>query len=145
MAKKFKDWGKGKDTYRRFVMQKALVEKHFPLFKCSFNNRELTCIGKIKPAEGCETYTVQIRYRSGGKPKVHVLNPSIDWNENIHMYHDGSLCLYYPPETPWKHTSNLHETIIPWTAEWLVFYELYLLTGVWEGESAPHPICDLEG
>jgi hypothetical protein len=32
----------------------------------------------------------------------------------------------------------LHETIIPWTAEWLVSYELYLTTGKWLGSSAVH-------
>jgi len=138
MATPLRDWGKGVATYRRFVMQKALVEKHFPCFECCFKKRRLTCVGQITPAEGCATYTVQIEYRSGGIPEVRILDPKVSWDKDIHMYRNGALCLYYPPETPWKHTSNLHETIIPWTAEWLVFYELYLLKGAWLGKSAPH-------
>lgn len=122
------------------MMQKPLVEKHFPCFECCFKNRRLTCIGQITPADGCATYTVQIGYPSDAIPEVRVLAPKIPRSKDIHMYRNGALCLYYPPETPWKHTSNLHETIIPWTAEWLVFYELYLLKGEWLGKSAPHPI-----
>ena len=33
---------------------------------------------------------------------------------------------------------KIHETIIPWTAEWLVFYELWQLTGEWYGAASPH-------
>jgi hypothetical protein len=33
---------------------------------------------------------------------------------------------------------NLHQKIIPWIAEWLVYYELYLICGKWLGPEAPH-------
>jgi hypothetical protein len=33
---------------------------------------------------------------------------------------------------------NIHETIIPWTAEWIVFYEIWRITGQWHGLAAPH-------
>ncbi len=32
----------------------------------------------------------------------------------------------------------IDDTIIPWTAEWLVFYELWKDTGTWQGAEAPH-------
>ncbi len=54
------------------------------------------------------------------------------------MYLNGSLCLFDPRVSPWKGSYNLHETIIPWTAEWLVFYELYKIHGKWLGPEAPH-------
>lgn len=54
------------------------------------------------------------------------------------MYEHGALCLYEPRETPWRSSDNLHEKIIPWTAEWLVFYELFLIYGKWLGPEAPH-------
>lgn len=56
------------------------------------------------------------------------------------MYNDGALCLYEPRATPWKSSDSLHEKIIPWTAEWLVFYELFLICGKWLGPEAPHGI-----
>jgi hypothetical protein len=54
------------------------------------------------------------------------------------MYSSGDLCLYDFREQPWMATDNLHEKIIPWVAEWLVYYELFLLTGKWLGPEAPH-------
>lgn len=54
------------------------------------------------------------------------------------MYKDGTLCLYDWREQPWQKHWHLHETIIPWTSEWLVFYEIWLLTGKWRGRSADH-------
>lgn len=141
MAKSFKDWGRGAAIYRRFVLQKTLIEKYFPCFRCSFKNRHLSCLGKITPSEGCAAYSVRIDYAVGGLPEVRILWPKIPVNRAIHMYRNGTLCLYYPPETPWKFTSNIHETIIPWTAEWLVFYELFLLKPVWLGKEAPHRLA----
>jgi hypothetical protein len=38
----------------------------------------------------------------------------------------------------WEADSKIAETIIPWTAAWLHFYELYLETGVWRGPQARH-------
>lgn len=140
MATRFKTWGKGTESYRRFVMQKTLMGRFFPGFQCICNKRRLTCIGKITPSEGCNTYTIKIEYVEGSIPKVWILHPRIVMNSETHVFKDGSLCLYHPPETPWKHTDNLHEKILPWTAEWLVFYELYLVKGVWLGKSAPHPV-----
>ena len=54
------------------------------------------------------------------------------------MYRDGTLCLYDFRVQPWSSWDNIHEKIIPWTAEWLVFYELYLMCGKWLGPEAPH-------
>ncbi len=29
-------------------------------------------------------------------------------------------------------------TIVPWLMEWLVYYEVWLITGQWEGGGIPH-------
>ena len=54
------------------------------------------------------------------------------------MYGNGPLCLYDPRETPWQRMDNVHQKIIPWIAEWLVYYELYLIYGKWLGPEALH-------
>lgn len=138
MAKKIWITGDRGANYRRFAVQKPLVEKHFPCFKCIFEQRQWQCTGTIVPSEGCDAYRIRISYRLGGVPKVRILDPSITPSAAIHMYSNGSLCLYYPEEDPWKISDNLHEKIIPWTAEWLVFYELYKICGKWLGPEAPH-------
>ncbi len=33
----------------------------------------------------------------------------------------------------WKHDMLLSVTILPWIAEWLIHYELWLITGHWTG------------
>ena len=81
---------------------------------------------------------MKIVYRPEREPQVFVLSPQIEAHQDIHLYSNGSLCLYYPVESPWKHTDNLHEKIIPWTSEWLLFYEIYLLEGKWLGKSVAH-------
>jgi hypothetical protein len=69
---------------------------------------------------------------------VRIINPHIDPKGAIHIYRDGHLCLYHPKSQPWSGNKNIHETIIPWTAEWLIFYELYLSEGRWLGPEISH-------
>jgi hypothetical protein len=122
--------------YRHFVAQKHLVERHFACFRCIVHRNVLDCFGEITPSIHCQTYQVAIRYRKGGIPNVKIRTPDIP--KPIHMYRDGTLCLYDYREQPWSTWNNIHETIIPWTAEWLVFYELYLMCGKWLGPEAAH-------
>ena len=124
--------------YRRFVIQKALIEKHFPCFKCKLSHRHLECEGFITPSEDCTTYRVAISYEQDGVPRVRIKTPHVIPSASIHMYGNGTLCLYKPTENPWKSSDNIHEKIIPWTAEWLVFYELYLMCDKWLGPEAEH-------
>jgi hypothetical protein len=124
--------------YRRFVAQKALIEKWFPCFRCRLSRRTLECIGEIVPSDDCATYRIRIQYEQGSIPKVWIEDPPIKPSPRIHMYGDGSLCLYFWHEQPWKSSDDIHKKIIPWIAEWLVFYELHLITGEWLGPAAPH-------
>lgn len=124
--------------YGRFVLQKQLVEKYFPCFHCRFLNRRLTCKGQITPSEDCDTYTISISYPFEGVPRVWVTHPQVSPSTRTHVYRNGDLCLYEPRESPWGRLDNIHQKIIPWMAEWLVFYELYLISGKWLGPEAPH-------
>ena len=124
--------------YRHFLRQKTLIEQHFPCFECHLYCNRLTCRGAITPSEGCDGYIIRIRYDYEKVPRVDIKHPHIIPSSKIHMYGCGALCLYDPRETPWQRWHNVHETIIPWIAEWLVFYELYLICGKWVGPEAPH-------
>jgi hypothetical protein len=124
---------------RRFFIQKALIEKFFPCFRCRYQQHErLECIGQITPAVYCPSYKILIRYRYEGVPTVWITDPLITPSPDIHMYKDWSLCLYFPEDDRWKISDDVHKKIIPWVAEWLVFYELYVLTDNWLGPEAPH-------
>lgn len=113
-------------------VEKKLIEKHYDFLDCKINKGILYCYGYYKPTEESITYSYRIKYAPLSKPKVTVTNPIISHNDDIHMYDDTSLCLYYPKDMTWDCTSHhLYETIIPWTHEWFVFYELYQFTGKW--------------
>lgn len=124
--------------YRHFVMQKHLVEKHFPAFRCRLNRSVLECTGEIRPTDQSDPYTVRVSFTEWGVPEVRIVKPRIAHNSAIHMYRNGTLCLYHPPTQPWSGALDLHKTIIPWIAEWLVYYELYLTEGKWLGPEVPH-------
>lgn len=124
--------------YAHFVAQKLLIEKRFPVFRCQLRRGVLECVGAIAPSPHSISYTIRIRHTEWGIPEVRVTSPVITPDPKIHMYGDGRLCLYHPPTQPWYSTAKLHETIIPWTADWLVYYELYQTEGKWLGIEAPH-------
>ena len=54
-----------------------------------------------------------------------------------HVYSSGDLCLYLPGQ--WKESMLLADTILPWTSQWLLYYELWLITGHWMGSGHDHP------
>lgn len=97
----------------------------------------LTWLGQLTPTPNSPTYDVRVLYCAGRHPQVFVQEPSLVPNKNgwlPHMYSDtGSLCLYDPESDEWSPRDWLVETVIPWTAEWLLFYELWRFTDVWHG------------
>ena len=126
------------DPSKHLATQKFHMKRHFPCFECSLQNGVLECVGEITPCEECATYKIRIRLRRGFTPKVRVLEPKVQPSSKIHTFSNGDLCLYDHRKHPWMTDDNLHEKIVPWTAEWLVYYELFLMTGEWLGPEAPH-------
>jgi hypothetical protein len=43
------------------------------------------------------------------------------------------LCIYYKRAKEWDETKFIADTIIPWTSEWLLHYEIWVATGTWQG------------
>jgi hypothetical protein len=122
---------------RQVAVEKHLLEKHYSFLTVRIQGERLECSGWCQPSEHSPVYHYKLIYTPGRPPKVFVVSPRIAYDENIHMYSDGSLCLYYPKDFSWTSSSNLYNTFIPWTHEWFIFYELYLLTGEWK-----HPFND---
>lgn len=91
--------------------------------------------GSIRPIRGAPTYTIQIRYRVGRLPQVFVLHPPLADNAP-HLWSDRSLCLYWHAEWEWRSDRLLALSIVPWTADWLGYYELWKDTGRWLGPSS---------
>lgn len=127
-----------KQFYQIAFREMALINKYYDCFKCNIIHDTLTCTGWIQPSELSIKYKIKIIYHPDSIPKVYIKEPNIEYNDYIHMYPDKRLCLYYPKEMPWNKTMHLTHTIIPWTTEWIIFYELYQIGGVWLHPSVQH-------
>ena len=51
------------------------------------------------------------------------------------------LCLYLPGTGEWTPALRLDQTIVPWAALWLYFFEDWLVSGEWKG-GGRHPDPD---
>ena len=111
------------------------MKRVFPGFR--FSHAASSWTGTIKPSENSPEYIVKVFYRVTDIPTVMVLRPPIR-EDAPHRFDNGSLCLYYFKDGSWNKQKRIAQTILPWTAEWLLFYEYWLATGEWLGNEAPH-------
>jgi hypothetical protein len=117
--------------------QKHFIEKNYSFLKCRIENDTLICVGEVQP-DHCEKYKIRIEFRAGYCPQVFVTSPTILQSPDIHVYSNGSLCLFYPPDMKWKDSTKIAAYTIPWTIEWIMLYELWKLTGKWEAAEVLH-------
>jgi len=96
----------------------------------------------IHPSQISREYSCRIELgRSGYDPKAYVLSPDLQelagGEHPPHIYEiiNGitQLCLFYPQSNEWTTQSWLSHTMVPWTISWLRYYEIWLITGTWEG------------
>lgn len=118
-------------------IHKIEIGNKFPFIKSRIENDTLICKGIFHP-KGCNKYDIKIEYRAGESPRVYIINRKIESYSNTHVYSEGNLCLFYPGDIKWKNTTSIAEYTIPWIFEWILFYELYLHVGIWEGEFVEH-------
>lgn len=114
--------------------QSARLLARHPQFRQIRRGRRFVWRGTLQATPLGRRYVVEIRLQAGGHPRVFVLDPPLisrTGEEIPHRFHDGSLCLYYDGE--WSSQNAIAETIVPWTATWLYYYELWLATGEWLG------------
>ncbi len=122
--------------------ERKLIISNYDFIECKISKNKLICLGKTKPTEFSIEYEFKIEYGGVNSPKVLTVNPVIEYSDDIHMFpKDNSLCLYHPKTDNFKwdfKRHQLYDTIIPWTLEWFVYYELYLISGKWEHHFVPH-------
>lgn len=123
----------------------------WPQLRCRFVGRgrgtRLVCRGALRPSPVTRTYEVRIEYTAGGAPHAFVEAPHLVGRPDVpaipHTYSSlpgaaTEACLFYPPDGDWREDRPLAATVVPWLLEWLVFYELWLSTGVWQGGGVEH-------
>ena len=103
--------------------------------------RELRFGFTVTPTEFSRDYRCQLRLFPTSIPNMLVLEPDLKvlaaGRKLPHVYpHDGtgtSLCLWHPKSYEWSPAMRLDETYLPWTAEWLDYFEHWLATDEWTG------------
>ncbi|OYU79260.1 MAG: hypothetical protein CFE23_14830 [Flavobacterium sp. BFFFF1] len=118
-------------------VEMKLLKNNFPFLKFQIREGKLICYGSCQPTDLSPIFNYRIEWAPGLNPKVFVISPQIEYDDDIHMYSDKSLCLYYPKDFIYDFKSHIHDTIVPWTHEWFLFYELYQIKGKWL-----HPYVD---
>lgn len=118
-------------------LQIARMRKLFPGFEFEPKGGKWVWKGTLQPTEHSPVYHIKIELSPGKYPKVWVTSPKIADNAP-HRYPDKSLCLFYPKDNSWQENMSIADTIVPWTAEWLFYYELWQETGKFWGPEAPH-------
>ena len=106
-----------------------------PELRMMISRNCVTWRGEIQPSPISSIYAVVIEYRLRRRPKVRVIQPELQkgrsGNEIPHTFSDGSVCLHrYEDSSPMMYISD---TIVPWLALWLFYYEVWQATGQWVG------------
>lgn len=123
------------------ALQTFHIAHRWPTFKRSGGARASVWRGQLQPSPAAPRYTVLLSYTLGHTPTVRVEKPKLK-PDAPHLYRGGNLCLYYPGDWLWHSGRIIADTILPWAASWLYFYELWLDTGEWLGPSAPHGLSE---
>lgn len=134
----------------RLFDQMMTLRATYPSASCELHNGTLFWFGKVMPTPLSREYNVALTYNGLQAPKVWVIGEELQKTDDPnfpHKYEVDSqnkmvqICLYrYREFTREKFLAN---TIIPWTVEWLFFYEIWLATGTWCG-GGEHPVSTEE-
>ncbi len=80
---------------------------------------------------------MRVSYRLGSVPEVEVLQPRLQGLSNgspiPHVYPGNRPCVYLPRSGEWNPSMFIGDTIVPWVALWLYYYEMWHATGQWLG------------
>jgi hypothetical protein len=123
------------------AQQAFALSDRFPDANVALTQGKLRWRGSLTPSPLSRTYLVQMTYRRRRMPEVRVLRPVLEarLTESLpHVYTKERLCLHREGE--WSETMLIADTIIPWSAEWLFFYEIWKATGEWHGGGEPPPV-----
>jgi hypothetical protein len=123
------------------VAQQLALARHFPDAHAQIDRSVLTWRGKLHPTPLSSHYMVRVDYKLGSSPDVRVVHPTLacrDGESPPHLYPDGCLCLFLPRAYEWQPHMLIATTTVPWTSEWLFYYEIWVATGTWCGGGAHH-------
>lgn len=118
-------------------LQALSLSRAFPRGAIRLSAQRLVWECAVRPAPTCSEYIVRLEAGPAKMPSIYVQDPELVPNGDgllPHVYEDGSLCVSKFGDF---HPGMLFvDSIVPWTSEWLIFYELWRATGLWFGDGA---------
>lgn len=127
----------GYNSFDQFT-QKELVKIKYPGCKTYHLGKVLVTEFTCTDVDFEDEYKVKILYYSQQRHRVFIEKPVIKPSIAIHMYLNGSLCLYYPPDISPFRRIWIATDLIPLTIQWICHYELWLKNGnIWLGQESP--------
>lgn len=143
--------GRGPPSFRiRTVSvheQAAFIRQLWPNFVCEVHGGLLVCQGEVRPTDISRVYRVRLTYRAKYRPKVKVEDPplrrrpsepDVGIPHTFNQSQEGKETPCLHRTTDWSSDMRLANTVIPWLYEWLMFYELWHVTGEWYGGGVDH-------
>jgi hypothetical protein len=124
--------------------QAELLQFHFAESQCLISSSTLVWKYDTIPTPLSNRYTIKVVYRWNTDPDVFVIGEKLKLaNGKTKLPHVYStpmqhLCLYYRNAREWNSHMLLAKTVIPWASEWLQFYEIWLVKGIWQGGGIEH-------
>jgi hypothetical protein len=125
------------------------------------NDKTVQWEGTIQPTPISREYRVVVKYTLSHPPICIVKDPDIsalaEGRKIPHTYrnHTGikgtQLCLYLPAikrknkVSEWQPTMFLANTILPWASIWLLYFEFWLSSDVWDGGGVEHDESEVSG
>jgi len=117
------------------VMQAFFVCNRYEGFSYKISGMNSVAItGKLHPSSLHLVYEIEIKYILGKYPLVKILSPEIR-SDSPHTFNDNSICTFYPDSLIWNRKMKISESIIPWVCDWIFHYEIWLVTGKWNGDA----------
>jgi hypothetical protein len=99
---------------------------------------------RVMPTALSREYAVRIEYRNGRSPRIFLDDPDLtvlaEGRQLPHVYEQKPtrLCLYLPGTREWHGALRIDQTIVPWAALWLFYFEDWLASDEWKG-GGEHP------
>lgn len=136
------------NNFKRFIRpakltlarQQVALTKAYPGSFCKVVRGVLEWRGMITPTSLSRAYQAKIVYDNHKPPRITVSGESLRGLSESNFPHKYAIdaknkvvrvCLYFPGELDC--TKAFSDTLVPWTAEWLFHYEIWLATGEWRG------------
>lgn len=122
-------------------INKYQVENNFNWMKLKILHKDKSLYGFGSLEINGKKYSIELYYspfNTNRFERIYIKDESIIYDDKIHLYSDMSLCLYHPVlDKPKFRMIPLYE-IIPWITEWIVFYNLWKVYGIWLGKEIKH-------